>query len=103
MFEFYKEKSMKLIRFALPFLISSLFITACSNRTNTTTNTGVNDTTMSDPTNNALDYHPDQRQNIPLPDSSNTIGTDTISGAVATPNTGTQKSFNDQKGKDTIK
>ena len=80
MFDFHKRKSMKLIRFALPFLISSLFITACGNKTNTTTDTGVNDTTMSDP-NNALDYHPDQRQNIPLPDSSNTIGTDTISGA----------------------
>lgn len=79
-----KEKSMKLIRFALPFLISSLFITACGNKkTDTTTDAGVNDTTMTDPTNNALDYHPDQRQNIPLPDSSNTIGTDTISGAAA--------------------
>jgi hypothetical protein len=80
MFDFYKRKSMKLIRFALPFLISSLFITACGNKTNTTSDTGANDTTMSDPT-NALDYHPDQRQSIPLPDSSNTIGTDTISGA----------------------
>lgn len=78
---FIKKKDMKLIRFALPFLASGMLITACGNKTDTTTGTSVTDTTLTDPTNNAMDYHPDQRQQIPLPDSSNTIGTDTISGA----------------------
>lgn len=63
------------------------------------TSPGVNDTTMTNPTDNSLDYHPDQRQHIPATDSSNTVGTDTVSsGSVATPNTGQQKSYNDKKG-----
>ena len=57
----------------------------------------VTDTTSADPTTNSLDYHPDQRQEIPSTDSSNTIGTDTINSSQATPNTGTEKSYNDAK------
>lgn len=79
-------------------------MTACNNNNaNESTSPGVNDTTSNNPTTDALDYHPDQRQQIPSPDSSNVSGTDTISGSVATPNTGTNKSFNDQKGEDSSK
>jgi hypothetical protein len=47
---------------------------------------------------------PDQRQIIPTPDSSNTVGTDTINSSEATPNTGTQKSYSTKKeSKDTSK
>ena len=43
-----------------------------------------------------------KRQEIPATDSSNVIGTDTIGASESTPNTGTVKSANDQKGaKDT--
>ena len=77
-------------------------MTACNNMnedSNDSSSPGVNDTTSTNPTDNALDHHPDQRQKIPVTDSSNTIGTDTVSsGSVATPNTGTQKSYNDKKG-----
>ena len=84
----------------LPLLISSFFIFSCNNNSNE--NAGnqnpVTDTTSTDPTTNSLDYHPDQRQEIPSADSSNTIGTDTINSSQATPNTGTEKSYNDAKG-----
>jgi len=72
---------------------------ACNN-TNSTENASpaVTDTTSNNPTTDATDYHPDERQHIPTSDSSNTIGTDTINGSVATPNTGTQKTYNDKKG-----
>jgi len=89
---------MKAIKISLPFLLNILFIMACNNKTDNNSGTGVNDSTLTDPTTNAMDHHPDQRQEIPLPDSSNTVGTDTISGSQATPNTGTQKSYNDAKG-----
>ena len=90
------------------FLLTSLifmFIMACNNNNTSTegTSPGVNDTTSANPTTDAMDSHPDDRQHIPSPDSSNTIGTDTISGSVATPNTGTNKSFNDKKGDSTKK
>ena len=71
---------------------------ACNNNDNNSadgSSPGTNDTTSTNPTTNAEDYHPDQRQHIPTSDSSNTIGTDTINSSEATPNTGTQKSYND--------
>ena len=97
---------MKLYKIMLPLLISSFFIFSCNNNSNE--NAGnqnpVTDTTSTDPTTNSLDYHPDQRQEIPSTDSSNTIGTDTINSSEATPNTGTQKSYNDAKtNKDSTK
>jgi hypothetical protein len=81
----------------LPFLFSSLLFFSCNNNSSETQNSVV-DTTSTDPTTNASDYHPDQRQHIPITDSSNTIGTDTINASEATPNTGTNKTFNDAKG-----
>ena len=91
-------------KFFLPAL-SIFLMAACNNSNNSSdgTSPGVNDTTSANPTSDALDYHPDQRQQIPSSDSSNTIGTDTISGSVATPNTGTNKSYNDKKGDSTKK
>ena len=90
---------MKIYKIILPLLLNSFFITSCNN--NTENKTGdqnpVTDTTSADPTTNSLDYHPDQRQEIPSTDSSNTIGTDTINSSQATPNTGTEKSYNDAK------
>lgn len=74
---------------------------ACNNNSNDKnagTSPGVNDTTLNNPTTDATDYHPDESQHIPKSDSSNTIGTDTINSSVATPNTGTNKSYNDKKG-----
>jgi len=96
---------MKAVRFIMPVLFSMVCLAACNNNENTNegTSPGVNDTTSNNPTTDAMDAHPDERQHIPIPDSSNTIGTDTISGAEATPNTGTQKSYNTQKGKDSSK
>jgi hypothetical protein len=96
---------MKAVKFIMPVLFSMMFLSACNNNENTNegTSPGVNDTTSNNPTTDAMDAHPDERQHIPIPDSSNTIGTDTISGAEATPNTGTQKSYNTQKGKDSSK
>ena len=92
---------MKLPKFIFPFLLSCLVWSACNNG-NTATDTSATDTTSTNPTGNAEDYHPDQRQEIPATDSSNVIGTDTIGASEATPNTGTVKSANDQKGaKDT--
>lgn len=89
---------MKAIKILMPLLLSLCFIAACNNNnTNSGTSPMVNDTT-SNPTSDAMDYHPDQRQTLPVSDSSNTIGTDTISGSVATPNTGTMKSVNAKKG-----
>ena len=96
---------MKAVKFIMPVLFSMVCLAACNNDENTNegTSPGVNDTTSNNPTTDAMDAHPDERQHIPIPDSSNTIGTDTISGAEATPNTGTQKSYNTQKGKDSSK
>jgi hypothetical protein len=87
---------MKALKIILPSLLSISLMIACngneSNETNSDgTSPGVNDTTSSDPTTDALDHHPDQRQNIPVTDSSNTIGTDTVSKTMATPNTGEVK------------
>jgi len=93
-------------KFFLP-AITIFFMTACNNNNTASKNgasPGVNDSTSANPASDAMDYHPDQRQQIPSPDSSNTIGTDTIkSGSVATPNTGTNKSYNDKKGDSTKK
>jgi hypothetical protein len=94
------KRIMKIYKIILPLLLSSFFILSCNNNSND--NAGnqnpVTDTTSADPTTNSLDYHPDQRQEIPSTDSSNTIGTDTINSSQATPNTGTEKSYNNAKG-----
>ena len=76
---------------------------ACNNNTKQTSSSAVNDTTSNNPATDAMDYHPDQRQEIPISDSSNVIGTDTIGGSMATPNTGTNKSYNVQKKDSTHK
>jgi hypothetical protein len=95
---------MKALKILLPTFLSFYFMAACNNdndknNSNNSTSPGTTtDTTATDPTTDALDYHNDQRQRIPVTDSSNTIGTDTINGSVSTPNTGTQKSYNDAKG-----
>ena len=81
----------------LPFLLSSLLFFSCNNNKTETQNPAT-DTTSSNPTTNASDYHPDERQHIPVTDSSNTIGTDTVNASESTPNTGTNKSYNDAKG-----
>ncbi len=86
-------------------MLSSFLIFSCNNNKNKTPNQNpVADTTSTNPTTNSLDYHPDQRQHIPSSDSSNTIGTDTINSSETTPNTGTNKSYNNAKGnKDSTK
>jgi hypothetical protein len=81
----------------VPLLLSSLLFFSCNDNSSETQNS-VMDTTSTDPTTNASDYHPDQRQHIPVTDSSNTIGTDTINASESTPNTGTNKTYNDAKG-----
>lgn len=87
-----------------PFLLSSLLILGCNSKSKTGTQSTAVDTTGTNPTTNASDYHPDQRQHIPVTDSSNTIGTDTLNASESTPNTGTDKSYNDAKNnKDSIK
>jgi len=94
---------MKTAKLFFSSLLSISIITACNNST-ASNDSAVADTTGNNPTTDAMDYHPDQRQQIPTPDSSNTIGTDTINGSASTPNTGTQKSYNDKKGsKDSTK
>ncbi|HEX5155440.1 MAG TPA: hypothetical protein VFW07_28555 [Parafilimonas sp.] len=95
---------MKAVKFMMPVVLSVICLSACDNNSTTeSTSPEVNDSTSTNPASNAEDYHPDQRQHIPVTDSSNTIGTDTISGTEATPNTGTEKSYNTQKGKDSSK
>src|SRR5256885_15823090 len=99
---------MKMYKLTLPILLSSFFIFSCNNNSKNNENAGnqnpATDTTSTNPTTNSLDYHPDQRQEIPSTDSSNTIGTDTLNSSVATPNTGTNKSYNDAKAnKDSTK
>jgi len=89
---------MKLIKI-LPVLLSCSIVFSCNNSSNNTQseNAPGTDTTGTNPTTDASDYHPDQRQVIPVTDSSNTIGTDTLNASEATPNTGTNKSYNDAK------
>src|SRR5215471_12672242 len=91
---------MKTIKRFVPFAFTLGLMIACSNHKNVNTGTspGVNDSTSTNPTTNATDYHPDQRQHIPATDSSNTIGTDTINSSESTPNTGTAKTYNNKKG-----
>ncbi|HYK46443.1 MAG TPA: hypothetical protein VEV83_14795 [Parafilimonas sp.] len=94
---------MKLPTLILPYVLSCLVYCGCNNNTSTS-DSAATDTTSTNPTENAEDYHPDQRQHIPATDSSNVVGTDTINASEATPNTGTVKSANDQKAaKDTTK
>jgi hypothetical protein len=92
-----KFKYMRATNFFISLLLSTSLMVACNNNNNNKedNNPEVNDTTSNNPTTDAMDYHPDQRQQIPTTDSSNTIGTDTINSSEATPNTGTQKSYND--------
>jgi len=68
---------MKPHRSIFPFLLGCFLWFSCNNSTTTGDNSAV-DTTSTNPTSNAEDYHPDQRQEIPATDSSNVIGTDTI-------------------------
>ena len=108
MFELNTENTMKPAKLLVALIVCiSCTMAACNNDNKDKTegtSPGVNDTTSTNPTTDAMDYHPDQRQQIPPADSSNTIGTDTINGSVSTPNTGTQKSYNDKKAsKDSVK
>lgn len=83
----------------LSLLFSGLLFFSCNNNNNKTeTQNPAMDTTSTNPTTNASDYHPDQRQEIPVTDSSNIIGTDTVNASESTPNTGTNKSYNNSKG-----
>lgn len=88
---------MKNYKLILPLMLSSFFIFSCNNGSSTAGTSPAMDSTSTNPTTNASDYHPDQRQEIPVTDSSNTIGTDTLNSSAATPNTGTNKSYNDAK------
>lgn len=71
---------MKSIKILIPSLLCISFMIACNNGNNTkqTNSSAVNDTTSNNPASDAMDYHPDQRQEIPISDSSNVIGTDTV-------------------------
>ncbi len=89
---------MKAFKFILISFFSVSMMAACNNSTSKSSALDVNDSSSANPTSDAMDDHPDQRQHIPTPDSSNTIGTDTINGSEATPNTGTQKTYNTTKG-----
>lgn len=89
---------MKKYTLLLSFVISAFFIFSCNNNKTENQSPATMDTTSTNPTTNSLDYHPDQRQEIPVTDSSNTIGTDTLNSSQAPPNTGTNKSYNDAKG-----
>jgi len=75
------KTSMKAIKILIPSLVSIGLMIACNNNSNNAAESGspvVNDTTSNNPTSDATDYHPDERQHIPTTDSSNTVGTDTI-------------------------
>ena len=95
---------MKVFKIIFPFFLSCFLCFSCNNDTKTAGDDIATDTTSTNPTESAEDYHPDQRQKIPVTDSSNIIGTDSIGASESTPNTGTVKTLNDKKGtKDTIK
>ena len=88
-------------KLTLPILLSSFFIISCNNNNvikmpAIKIRLQIQQAQILQQTRS--DYHPDQRQEIPVTDSSNTIGTDTLNSSVATPNTGTNKSYNDAKG-----
>ena len=93
---------MKTFKLLSAVLLSVSLMMACNNSNNNSkkepASPGVSDTGITNPTTNALDYNNDQRQVIPRTDSSNVVGTDTVSGSTATPNTGTTKSYNVKKG-----
>src|ERR1044071_9154680 len=80
----------------IPLLIAVMLFGCNSNKAGSDNPT--TDTAGTNPTNSAQDYHPDQRQSVPTPDSSNIVGTDSIGASEATPNTGTVKAENDKKG-----
>ena len=88
---------MKKYTLLFSFVLSTFFIFSCNNN-KTQSESPAMDTTSTNPTTNSLDYHPDQRQEIPVTDSSNTVGTDTLNSSQATPNTGTNKAYNSEKG-----
>ena len=70
---------MKSIKILIPSLLCITFMIACeSNNTEQTSSAAIGDTTSNNPASDAMDYHADQRQEIPISDSSNVIGTDTI-------------------------
>jgi hypothetical protein len=84
MFEPVSIKVMKTYRsiFAA-ILISSFFIYSCNNNKAGGDNPTL-DSTSTNPTKNAEDYHPDQTQEIPRTDSSNIIGTDSVGASDTT-------------------
>ncbi len=88
---------MKTYKKIFPILFSGFLILSCNNNKTENQNSTM-DTTSTNPTSNSLDYKPDQSQEIPTSDSSNVIGTDTLNASQATPNTGTDKSYNSSKG-----
>ena len=88
---------MKTYKLVFTLMFSSLIMFSCNSGSSTAGTSPAMDSTSTNPTTNASDYHPDQRQEIPVTDSSNTIGTDTLNSSTAAPNTGTNKSFNDAK------
>ena len=69
---------MKTYKSILPaVLLSSFLFFSCNNDKTDSSSTEL-DSTSTNPTNDAADYHPDQTQEIPRTDSSNIIGTDSI-------------------------
>lgn len=95
---------MKAHTFIFSVLLSCFFLLSCNGNNKEGGDNPVLDSTSTNPTKNAEDYHPDQTQEIPRTDSSNIIGTDSVGGSESTPNTGTVKTYNTKKGtKDTIK
>ena len=92
---------MKLPKSIPTILFAGFMLFSCNNNKAAGENP-VSDTTGTNTTSNAEDYHPDQRQEIPVTDSSNVVGTDSIAASESTPNTGTVKDLNAKKGtKDT--
>ena len=102
MFELQQVKNMKAYTFLFLALSASFFGSGCNSNREGDVNPTL-DSTSSNPTTDALDYHPDQTQEIPRTDSSNIIGTDSVGASESIPNTGTVKTYNTKKGtKDTI-
>ena len=91
-------KIMKNSKLILPLMFSAFLMFSCNNGNSTAGTSPAMDSSSTNPTSNASDYHPDQRQEIPVTDSSNTIGTDTLNSSSSAPNTGTNKSYLDAKG-----
>ena len=87
---------MKNFKLIMLLFLSTFLMISCNNN-KTKDQSPISDTTGVNPTKKALDYQTDQSQEIPITDSSNTIGADTLNSSAAAPNTGTNKSYNDAK------